>query len=83
MFGKKRGGEGGIVSSDEAKEGLGRTSFRRPRKGHTGGRSDETAWKAEQNVDAVLNSTKEAQRQAKLAQIRENIAKGYDAAYEE
>lgn len=59
-----RGGEGNIVSPSEAKESLGRTSFRRVGSDHTGNRSDETAWKAEGKIDRELA---QKQRDAEIA----------------
>lgn len=52
-----RPGEGRIVSSTDAKEGLGRTSFQRVAKDHVGERSNPTEWIASRRLENGMKSS--------------------------
>jgi len=86
-MGEQRSGEGPVLSPYEAKENLGRTSFRRPTKNHTGFRSDETAYRAGIKLDNN-NPPTSIDKQLILDNNRETVQfyreQGYsdDAIYE-
>lgn len=46
-----RSGRGAVTSSADAKLRIGRTSFRRPQKHHTGNLSRSTEWRAQDVLD--------------------------------